>query len=30
MLNRVFFIDYIGIIINEVNKLECSIVDNMW
>lgn len=30
MLNRVFFIDLTGTIINEVNKLECSIVDNMW
>lgn len=30
MLNRVFFIDHTGNIINEVNKLECSMVDNMW
>lgn len=30
MLNRVFFIDHTGTIINEVNKLECSMVDNMW
>lgn len=30
MLNRVFLIDHTGTIINEVNKLECSMVDNMW